>query len=179
LTTQANTRALRVIAIYKFVKAAGLVLLACVAFGLTQGPFLDKVARMVEHLPIQNGRAVLQHWVDQLTDMTPRNFVFVGVAASVYATLFLIEGFGLWTGKRWAEYLTLLVTASLLPVEIYELTDRATPFKAVAFVLNVAVVVYLLYAKRLFGLRGGAAADEALKERDVGWGALEASAPPA
>ena len=43
--------------------------------------------------------------------------------------------------------------------------------------INVAVVVYLLVAKRLFGLRGGAAADEAMRAADVGWPALERTAP--
>ena len=81
--------------------------------------------------------------------------------------------------QRWAEYLTLLVTASLLPVEVYELTERVPPFKVIAFVINVAVVVYLLLAKRLFGLRGGPAADERARAADVGWGALERSSPKA
>ena len=61
--------------------------------------------------------------------------------------------------------------------------NRATAFKVLAFVINVAVVVYLLLAKRLFGLRGGAAADEAEDERDQGWGRssapLTAARPPA
>ena len=46
------------------------------------------------------------------------------------------------------------------------------------FVINVAVVIYLLFAKRLFGLRGGAAADAAEGEIDQGWEALERTAPP-
>ena len=46
-----------------------------------------------------------------------------------------------------------------------------------AFVVNVAIVVYLLYAKRLFGFRGGAAAEEADREHDIGWHALERSPP--
>ena len=94
-----------------------------------------------------------------------------------YAAVEGIEAFGLWYQRRWAEYLTFLVTASLLPLEIYELTNRLSPFKIVAFVINVAVVVYLLVAKRLFGLRGGAAADEAMREADMGWPALERTAP--
>jgi hypothetical protein len=40
------------------------------------------------------------------------------------------------------------------------------------------VVVYLIYAKRLFGVRGGAAAEEAERARDSGWEALERTAPP-
>lgn len=97
----------------------------------------------------------------------------------VYAAVEGVEAVGLWLQKRWAEYLTFVVTASLLPLEIYELAHRATPFKVIAFVVNVAVVVYLLVAKRLFGLRGGMRAEERVKAADVGWRALERSAPEA
>jgi hypothetical protein len=43
----------------------------------------------------------------------------------------------------------------------------------------VAVVIYLLFAKRLFGVNGGRAAEEALIERDMGWHALERATPSA
>ncbi|HEX4481732.1 MAG TPA: DUF2127 domain-containing protein [Rudaea sp.] len=156
MTTHANERALRIIAAYKFVKCAGLIIVACVLFGFTNEPFLDKVADMVENLPIQTGRHILQHWMDQLTDMTPDKFVLAGVAACVYAALFLIEGFGLWTGKRWAEYLTTIATASLVPFEIYELVRRATLAKSVVLVANIAIVIYLIYLLRRgqYPLRG-------------------------
>ena len=95
-----------------------------------------------------------------------------------YAALEGLEAVGLWLQKRWAEYLTLIATALFLPLEVWEIAHHVTPFKVIAFVINVAVVVYLLYAKRLFGIRGGAAADERERERDVGWDALERAAPP-
>ena len=82
-----------------------------------------------------------------------------------YAAVEGIEAVGLWYQRRWAEYLTFLVTASLLPLEVYELANRLSPLKILAFIINVAVVAYLLYAKRLFGLRGGARADEEIRER--------------
>ena len=66
---------------------------------------------------------------------------------------------GLWLNKRWAEYLTFIATSLLIPYEIYELYLRVSVLKVVAFVLNVLVVAYLLYAKRLFGVRGGHAAE--------------------
>jgi uncharacterized membrane protein (DUF2068 family) len=94
-----------------------------------------------------------------------------------YAVLEGVEAVGLWWQKRWAEYLTLIATALFLPLEIWELTHRVTPFKILAFIINVAVVVYLLYAKRLFGIRGGAAAEQAERQRDIGWEALERTAP--
>ena len=120
----------------------------------------------------------LQHTIDELFSLQSSRLHLFAAIALLYAAVEGIEAFGLWYGKRWAEYLTFLVTASLLPVEIYELAHHVSPFKVVAFAVNVAVVLYLLIAKRLFGLNGGAAADEALKERDVGWHALERTAPP-
>jgi hypothetical protein len=52
-----------------------------------------------------------------------------------------------------------------------------SPFKLIAFIVNLAIVIYLLFAKRLFGLRGGAAAEEELRERDVGVEALLRATP--
>jgi uncharacterized membrane protein (DUF2068 family) len=95
----------------------------------------------------------------------------------LYGAIEGIECVGLWSQRRWAEYLTFVVTTSLLPLEIYEIANRATVFKVIAFVINVAVVLYLLRAKRLFGLRGGLAAERAESELDQGWDALERSAP--
>ena len=98
---------------------------------------------------------------------------------AAYAVLEAIEAVGLWLQKRWGEYLTLIATAALLPLEIYELVRGVSAFKVIALVVNIAIVVYLLLAKPLFGLRGGAAADEALREADLGWASLDRTAPEA
>jgi uncharacterized membrane protein (DUF2068 family) len=103
----------------------------------------------------------------------------IGLVVSAYAIVEGIEAVGLWLMKRWAEYLTFLVTASLLPFEIYELAHKFTPLKVIALIVNIAIVVYLLLAKRLFGLRGGAEADEAEREQDSGWPAIDRGAPVA
>jgi uncharacterized membrane protein (DUF2068 family) len=100
-----------------------------------------------------------------------------GIVLAGYAILEGVEAVGLWLGKRWAEYLTFIATALLLPLEIYELSQTVTPFKVIALLINIAVVVYLLLAKRLFGLRGGAAAERAERDRDLGWDALERVRP--
>lgn len=102
---------------------------------------------------------------------------WVAAAAAGYALLEGVEAIGLWLQKRWAEYLTFVAVLVFLPYEIYELAKTVSPLKVVALVVNLAIAVYLLYAKRLFGLRGGAAAEEAERARDVGWEALERTAP--
>jgi uncharacterized membrane protein (DUF2068 family) len=119
------------------------------------------------------------HRIDDLLSLPSGRLHLVGAVLAAYAVLEAVEAVGLWMQKRWAEYLTLIATAALLPLEIYELTRGVTLLKVTALVVNVAVVVYLLLAKRLFGLRGGAAADEALRERDLGWASLDRTAPEA
>jgi len=81
--------------------------------------------------------------------------------------------------RRWAEYLTFIATPLLLPLDIYELTHKLSALKIVTLVLNIAVVVYLLLAKRLFGLRGGAQAEREERQRDSGWPAIERATPGA
>ncbi len=73
----------------------------------------------------------------------------------VYAVVESTEAVGLWHEKRWAEYLTVVATAGFLPFEILELLDRVTVLRVGALVVNLAVLVYLVWAKHLFGLRGG------------------------
>ena len=126
-----------------------------------------------------HARHGLLHELDNLFTTSSAHLHRLAAVLLVYGAVEGIEAAGLWYQRRWAEYLTFIVTASLLPFEIYEIVHRTTAFKVVAFIVNVVVVVYLLLAKRLFGLRGGAAADETERMRDYGWEALERSAPPA
>lgn len=79
-----------------------------------------------------------------------RQVDLVAIAAVAYALLEGTEGVGLAMRRRWAEYLTVIATGVLIPYETYEVFHRATLFKAGALLLNVAVVGYLAYRKRLF-----------------------------
>jgi uncharacterized membrane protein (DUF2068 family) len=124
----------------------------------------------------QNGHGII-HSLDLLFTLSTTKLRLAGAAIGAYAVLEGAEAVGLWYQKRWAEYLTFIATTALLPLEVYELTNRVSPFKVIALIVNIAIVIYLLLAKRLFGIRGGAAAEEALRERDVGLQALLRTTP--
>lgn len=143
-----NHKTLRLIAIFKLVKAVALLLLAITAFGLVRQADLDIFAGWIAHLPIQNGHGFVVRALDSLLELGPRRFVAIGIAACVYATLFTVEGWGLWRGKRWAEYLTVIATASLIPLEAWEIHVGFTWTKVGALVVNVAIVIYLIYVLR-------------------------------
>jgi uncharacterized membrane protein (DUF2068 family) len=90
-----------------------------------------------------------------------RTLTWLALAAVGYAALEIAEGIGLWLLRRWGEYFAMVATSVLIPYEIYELAAKVTPLRLVAFGINVALVIYLVLSKRLFGARGGKAAYEA------------------
>lgn len=90
------------------------------------------------------------------------DLVVIGLIA--YATIELAEGVGLWVLKRWGEYVAVVGTSIFLPLEVYELTEKLSVLKIITLLINVALVAWLVYSKRLFGLRGGTSAYEAQHE---------------
>jgi uncharacterized membrane protein (DUF2068 family) len=116
-------------------------------------PLADQLGVDLDHSAILAGATKALH-----AGQGTLNLVAIGLV--VYGLLELVEGIGLWLAKRWGEYLTVIATAAFLPYEISELLKSVTVTKVGAFVINVLAVVYLLLAKRLFGLRGGQKAYE-------------------
>jgi uncharacterized membrane protein (DUF2068 family) len=115
--------------------------------------------------------------INHLFTLSTAKLYLYGIAIGLYGTLNLVEAVGLWRARRWAEYLTFAELSLLVPVEIYELTITVTTLKCLTLVLNVAILAYLLFAHRLFGVRGGGAVERALRVRDTGWEALDRTTP--
>jgi uncharacterized membrane protein (DUF2068 family) len=179
---------LRLIALDRLVHfvVLGLLGIAVLAFAANRATLRDEFYRVLAALqggvaggPVQtSGHVGIVRDLDRLFSLRTGTLTEVGIAVLAYAALEGVEAIGLWFAQRWAEYLTFLSTTLLLPLEIYEIATKGTPLKVIGFLINVAVVVYLLLRKRLFGLRGGAAAEAAERERDLGWQAVERASPP-
>lgn len=129
--------------------------------------------------PVRTNHGTIERELTHLFAISTRNLEITGVVLAAYALLEGVEAVGLWRARRWAEYLTFLATVLLLPLEIYELGRKPTALKALTFVINLAIAVYLIFAKRLFGVRGGRAAAEHERTVDSGWPAIEAATPRA
>ncbi len=137
-------RALVVIALYKLVKTAACLALAAVAFNLVHPEVELHFSRWLESLTWITRYGIVMRSIDWLLNLAPTQFRAFGMAALVYAALYAVQGYGLWFGKRWAEYLVIGETCLLLPVELWELAHRSSVLKVVVLVANVAVVVYLI-----------------------------------
>jgi uncharacterized membrane protein (DUF2068 family) len=129
--------------------------------------------------PVHDTDHGVVHDLQRLFAVNVTNLYLLGAAVAAYAALEGAEAVGLWLGRRWAEYLTFIATVVFVPYEIYELTKSISALKVLALVINVAIVVYLLVAKRMFGLRGGGRAGRAEHERDTGWAPIERATPAA
>ena len=90
-----------------------------------------------------------------------RTLTFLAIGLAAYALIELVEAVGLWLGRRWGEYFAMVATSVFLPYEIYDLTVKITWLRIVALVVNLLLVVYLVWTKRLFGARGGKKAYDA------------------
>ena len=116
---------------------------------------------LAEKLHYNLDQSSIVHTLRTVIEARTGTLAAVAVGLLVYGILQIVEGVGLWLLKRWGEYFAVVATSLGLPIEIYELTEKITVFRAGALVINIAAVLYLLLTKRLFGLRGGKAAYEA------------------
>jgi uncharacterized membrane protein (DUF2068 family) len=123
--------------------------------------------------------------VQSLLHISTSNLHLLALGVLGLAIVSAIEAFALWQGHRWGEYFAMVVTSLGLPFEIYELSKTVTITKSVLFVLNLLLVFYLVYTRRLFGVRGGKhayearlRADSVLDEAEKAASALRAGAHP-
>jgi uncharacterized membrane protein (DUF2068 family) len=93
--------------------------------------------------------------------LNPRTLLYLAAGLALYAIIELVEAVGLWRGRRWGEYFAMVATSVFLPYEIYDLTVKITWLRVAAFTVNLLLVVYLVWTKRLFGARGGKRAYDA------------------
>ena len=139
-------RLLRWIAVFKLVKAAILVAVAIGAFELI-GADVQVEAHRWSHALHLHG-----HYVDEviarLAGLDAHDLARLGVGTLVYAGVFVAEGVGLWLRQLWAEYVTVTVSSSFIPFEIYETVQHVTPTRIAMIALNLAVVAYLILRLR-------------------------------
>ena len=108
----------------------------------------------------RSGHVRLSHELQSLLHLSGSELTVLLVTAAIYAVVESVEAVGLWRERRWAEYLTVIATAGFLPFEIRELLSKVSVLRVGALAVNLLILVYLVWNKRLFGVRGGAAALE-------------------
>jgi uncharacterized membrane protein (DUF2068 family) len=140
-----HDRLLRLIALFKFIKAALLIAVGIGALKLLHKDLAATVEHCITALKLDPGAHLFNLAVGKAARVRPDQMKKVSVGSFVYAGLFLAEGTGLWLRKRWGEWLTVIITSSLVPIEIYEMFRHFSIIKVVVLLLNLAIVGYLIY----------------------------------
>jgi uncharacterized membrane protein (DUF2068 family) len=149
------TLGVRLIILDRFVKAAALLVGGTVLIVATQTGALRDIAEQVQdQLNVSSGRHLLlrltNFLLSRFSSLSRGAELAIAVAAILYGLLEAIEAIALLLRRRWAEYLVLLATFAFLPLEIEELIRHPSALKALALVVNIAIIGYLGWRKRLF-----------------------------
>jgi uncharacterized membrane protein (DUF2068 family) len=145
---KSDRRMIRGIAIFKLAKAALMIAVGLVALRMIHTDIAGILEEWVPHIGFGPGSRFIGKLAVKAAELTPNRIRDVGVGSFIYAALFLTEGIGLWLLKKWAEWMTIVLTSSLLPVEIYEIVRHFGIGKVVVLLINLALVGYLIYLVR-------------------------------
>jgi len=134
---------------FKLLQAALFVLLGIGALRLLHKDLLDVAEHFILAMRFNPEGPFVSLILDKVSQIDPHRLRQISAVIFGIAALDAIEGTGLVLEKVWAEFVTLILTASFLPWEFFELHRRLTWIKVSLTVINVAVVVYLLLYVRM------------------------------
>jgi uncharacterized membrane protein (DUF2068 family) len=143
-----HNRWLVVIGVLKLLKAVVFVLVGIGAVRLLHKDVVDLFSRLLAELNFDPESRFVNTVLDKVALLNDHRLRMISTAIFSYATLDVVEGVGLLLEKAWAEYLTIIVTASFLPWEMFEVVRHITWIKLILLIVNIAVVVYLIYDVR-------------------------------
>jgi uncharacterized membrane protein (DUF2068 family) len=132
------------IAAFKFAQALLFIAAGVSALRLVHKDLPDMLLRLAHHLRFGPESRFVDFLLDHVSVVNDKLLRRIGFGLFAYAALGLTEGIGLYLEKTWAEYFTLIITASFLPWEIFEIFRRVTYIRAGLLTVNVLVFFYLL-----------------------------------
>ena len=135
---------LRAIALYKLVKVLLLLALAYGEIRLSDASLTAKLVTWASARPLGLEHKVVTGLLEWFSGLSSSRVHAVRMVTLAYAAVFALEGVGLWMRKRWAEWMTTLITASLIPLEVWELFHRPTFGKVAVVLANIAIVIVLI-----------------------------------
>jgi hypothetical protein len=139
---------LRTIALYKIVKVALLLAVAYGELRLRDASLVAKLLSWAAAKPYGLEHRMVSWFVQLFSGLSASRVTALRLVTLAYAAIFAVEGIGLWMEKRWAEWLTVVVTASLIPLELWEMLHRPTIGKLAILLGNAVIVAYLVWHVR-------------------------------
>jgi uncharacterized membrane protein (DUF2068 family) len=139
---------LRIIAVFKLTKGLLLLAVGIGAIKLLHKDVSELATNWIAAIRVDPDNRLIHGLIAKLGLMNDHKLEEISLGSFFYSALLLTEGIGLWLKKRWAEYFTIIVTCSLIPLELYEIARRVTFTRIVILLINAAIVWYLFVQLR-------------------------------
>jgi uncharacterized membrane protein (DUF2068 family) len=143
-----GTTTLLLIALFKLIKGFLLIAVAIGAIKLLHRDVAETITHWINILRVDPDNRLMHAFLSRVLQVSPNQLKALSIGTFIYAGMLLTEGTGLLLRKTWAEYFTIVTTAGLIPLEIYEITRHLTAVKVIVLAVNVAIVVYLVLRVR-------------------------------
>ena len=159
-------RVVALIGVFKLIKATLLVVLGIAGLIAAPSDLAHHVRHALAWMGLSPGHHTLSRLLGKLGSFDDGVARQLAVASLCYAAVFLVEGVGLLKKRRWAEWLTVGVTASFIPLAVYEAVQHFSAGKIAALIINLGILIYLVWVRvgagrtvshrlgRLLGYRG-------------------------
>jgi uncharacterized membrane protein (DUF2068 family) len=133
------------IAIYKIAKATLTLAAGIATLHLRRRDLSEMAVHLVHRLNIAPDSHLASWLLAKVLQVNERQLEILGIGFFLYSILYFIEGIGLYLEKSWAEWLIVISSSLLLPLELYELFHRMGWMKVVLLLANIAVILYLIW----------------------------------
>jgi uncharacterized membrane protein (DUF2068 family) len=154
-------KALRAVASVEFLKGLVVLLAGFGVLSLVHRDAWDVAESFLEWLHISPDTHYAQVFLNLADQVTDAKLWAVAMGALAYSSLRFAESYGLWRERPWAEWLALISGALYLPFEIFELIRRPDWIRLAIFLVNLAVVLYMIFLRMQARERIGASAPAA------------------
>jgi uncharacterized membrane protein (DUF2068 family) len=136
------------IGIGKMLKASVLTGVAIAALLLVHHDVVEVLRHWVHVLGIAPGGRLVREALEEAGVLTDTRLREIGIVLLVYASLFAIEGTGLLLRRRWGEWVSIVITGSFIPIEVYETAREPHLGRILGTLVNIAAVAYLVQRVR-------------------------------
>jgi len=143
-----TTNGLIVIAVWRLIKCVFMFAVAIGAASLMHGEARDTLLRWAHDLHLNPDGWIVRTLLAHASALGPREIILLRGVSFALGMLYGVEGVGLALGERWAEWLTVVATGLLIPIEIYEVLFHFSVLKLLVLIGNVLIVAYLVWLLR-------------------------------
>jgi len=139
----ASDRGVRLIAAVEALKGVLVLVAGCGLLALVHHDLQVFADRLIRHSHLNPAHHYPRIFLEAASHATDSRLRTLAGLAFLYSAVRLVEAYGLWLLRPWAEWFGIIAGAIYLPAEIYELFRRVTWIRAAIFLTNLLIVLYL------------------------------------